>query len=145
MAGTKVLGREKLMRQMAAMPSAVRSEIRQALAQGADQITDNMHRLVPTKTFTLDASIQSNFGNKPTGGGSGVLGGQGSSVVGDPDLTVWITAGSEKAYYARWVEFGTAKVRSQPFFFPAYRAHRRSVRARISRALRRGTRRAISG
>jgi HK97 gp10 family phage protein len=140
----KVLGREKLLRQMARLPPEIRSAVKQALAQSADEITDMMHNLVPIRPTggALDASIRSVFGDKPSAPNSGVLSG-GGSLRGDPELTVWILAGNEEAFYARWVEFGTVKMAAQPFFFPSYRANRRSVRARISRAMRLATRRSL--
>lgn len=73
-----------------------------------------------------------------------------------------VVAGDEEAFYARWVEFGTAPgvrgqraghggakqaksgrksyrthpgTKAQPYFFPAYRALRRRIRNRNARAL----------
>jgi len=55
--------------------------------------------------------------------------------------TRWrVIAGDEKAFYARWVEFGTAAreghpgTAPQPFFFVAYRALRKRLRGRLTRA-----------
>jgi HK97 gp10 family phage protein len=138
--GVRILGREKLLRQMHRMPNEVRSAIKQSLAQVADEITDYQRRLVPVASGKLKESIVSIFGDKPAAPNSGVIGG-GGTILGDPDLTLWILAGSEEAYYARWVEFGTVAQRGQPFFFPPYRAFRRRGRRMVGNAMRKAMRR----
>lgn len=83
------------------------------------------------------------------------------------DLVITIFAGNDEAFYARWVEFGTRphtiKAKNAPnmsragvnfgtnvshpgastanaFFFPAYRALRKRIRTRISRAITKSVR-----
>lgn len=83
------------------------------------------------------------------------------------DLVITIFAGNDEAFYARWVEFGTRphtiNARNAPtmsragvnfgttvshpgastanaFFFPAYRAMRKRIRTRISRAINKSIR-----
>ena len=65
------------------------------------------------------------------------------------DLTITIYAGNSDAYYARWIEFGTsahiaggkfagATIPAQParpYFYVSFRANRRRVKGRISRAI----------
>ncbi len=141
----KLSRRENLLRKMAAMPSAVRSAIKQALAQGADEITDEMERLAPKRTGKLRKSITQTWGGGKVRYSS--LAGT-AGEAGDPDLSVRISAGNGEVRYAHLVEFGTAPhlnggtfagsrhpgTSPQPFFFPAYRANRRRVKSRISRA-----------
>jgi HK97 gp10 family phage protein len=141
----KLSRRENLLRKMAAMPPAVRSAIKQALAQGADEITDDMKRLAPKRTGKLRGSIRQTWGGGKVRYSS--LAGT-AGEAGDPDLSVRISAGDSGVRYAHLVEFGTAPhlngglfagsrhpgTSPQPFFFPAYRANRRRVKSRISRA-----------
>ncbi|HEV7323531.1 MAG TPA: HK97-gp10 family putative phage morphogenesis protein [Bosea sp. (in: a-proteobacteria)] len=141
----KLSRRENLLRKMAAMPPAVRSAIKQALAQGADEITDDMKRLAPKRTGKLRGSIRQSWGGGKVRYSS--LAGT-AGEAGDPDLSVRISAGDSGVRYAHLVEFGTAPhlngglfagsrhpgTSPQPFFFPAYRANRRRVKSRISRA-----------
>ena len=141
----KLSRRENLLRKMAAMPPAVRSAIKQALAQGADEITDDMKRLAPKKTGKLRESIRQTWGGVKVRYSS--LAGT-AGEAGDPDLSVRISAGDSGVRYAHLVEFGTAPhlnggllagsrhpgTSPQPFFFPAYRANKRRVKSRISRA-----------
>jgi len=83
------------------------------------------------------------------------------------DLVITIFAGNDEAFYARWVEFGTRPhtitVKNAPtlsrggvnfgtsvshpgastanaFFFPAYRAMRKRIKTRISRAINKSVR-----
>jgi hypothetical protein len=75
-------------------------------------------------------------------------------VKGDPDLTVTITAGNKEVFWARWEEFGTAPHKqggmfkgtdhpgtaARPFFYGPFRALRKRVKSRITRATRKATR-----
>lgn len=141
--------RERLVAKLRALPPEARSRIKQALAQGADEITDMQRRLAPKDTGKLRDSIMQTWGDKPALSSAGLAGG--GSMPGDPDLTVWITAGGgprDSGWYARFVEFGTAShvnkgafpgtihpgTKAQPFFFPAYRSLKRRVKSRITRA-----------
>lgn len=150
---TRIQGRERLLKKMKALPGEVRSAIKQALAEGADEITDMQKRLAPV-------SATGSHGNAPgalrdsivqTWGGGKVryssLTGN-SGAAGDPDLSVRISAGNSKVRYAHMIEFGTAPhinagkfagtqhpgTAAQPFFFPVYRALRKRVKSRITRA-----------
>ncbi|MGV6872552.1 HK97-gp10 family putative phage morphogenesis protein [Pseudochelatococcus sp. B33] len=162
----KFEGRESLLRKMKAMPPAVRSAIKQALAQGADEITAMQKRLVQVKDGDLRDSITQTWG-----GGKVRYASVGTRYEdkGDPDLTVRLSAGNAQVRYAHLVEFGTGphsvakgarrkysgmvhaltskgKARQhpgskpQPFFFPPYRALRRRVLSRVSRATSRAVR-----
>jgi HK97 gp10 family phage protein len=149
---TKVEGRARLLAKMRALPVEVRSAIKQALARGADEITDMQKRLAPV-------SATGSHGNPPgalrdsitqTWGGDKARYSSlaGTAGAGDPDLTVRISAGNSKVRYAHLVEFGTSPhpqggkfkgtehpgTAAQPFFYPAYRALRKRVKSRISRA-----------
>jgi hypothetical protein len=49
------------------------------------------------------------------------------------DSKVTITAGSKKAFWAKWVEYGTVKTHAQPFFWPTWRAYRRTGKSKVTR------------
>lgn len=141
---TKLEGRERLLAKMRSLPSEVRSAIKQALAEGADEITDMQKRLAPVDTGKLRDSIKQTWG----GGKTRYASLSASAGAGDPDLTVKITAGDSGVRYAHLLEFGTAPhingglfagsrhpgTNAQPFFYPAYRALRKRVKSRITRA-----------
>lgn len=107
--------------------------------------------LAPSDTGALRNSIEAHFG------GVQKMRGQvgGGLPAGDPELTVAVTAGGPDTFYARFVEFGTSErtaggrfagatipaIPPQPFFYPAFRALRRRIRSRISRASGKAARR----
>lgn len=143
----KLKNRDAALRKLAAIPPAVRSAAKQALAQSADEITDAIRAAAPQgATGELKKSIAQTWG-----GGkvrySSLSGLTGES--GDPDLSVRISAGNSKVRYAHLVEFGTAPhingglfagtehpgTRAQGFFYPTYRRMRKRARGRVSRAI----------
>lgn len=143
----KLKNRDQALRKLAAIPPAVRSAAKQALAQSADELTEAIRAAAPMgKTGKLKKSIAQTWG----GGAvrySALRGNVGQA--GDPDLSVVISAGNSEVRYAHLVEFGTAPhinggifagtehpgTRAQPFFYPQYRRLRRRARSRISRAV----------
>lgn len=129
---TRVLNRQRLKRKLTAIPDAVKGEIRKALEEGAEEIARMARSLVPVgSTGHLHDSIGWTWGDSPKGSIA-------IATVGGPnDLRIVVYAGDEKAYYARWVEFGTSLGQPpQPFFFPAYRAVRKRIKAKVNRAVK---------
>jgi HK97 gp10 family phage protein len=151
---TKMQGREALVRKLKALSPATRSAIKQAIAQGADELVALQKRLAPV-------SASGSHGNAPGALRDSIVqtwGGQagpkyaslrgGSPVEGDPDLSVLITAGNSAVRYAHLVEFGTAPhtnggkfagtqnpgTSAHPFFYSPYRALKRRIKSRITRA-----------
>lgn len=126
---TKILGLKKLNRKFKALPDAAQTEMREAIAKSAREITDLAESLVPQDSGALAASIGWTWGDPP----------KGSMVIAQAkqgDLTATIYVGDDEAYYARWIEFGTQKMAAQPFFFVAYRALRKRSKSRIKRSQR---------
>lgn len=142
----RIKGRERLLRKLRKLPAVARSEIKQAIAQSADELVATQKALASSRQVA--ESIHQVWGDKPEGGVSGMLVSADGVVQGDPDLTVWIVAGSSAAYWARWEEFGTAPhpqgglfrgtmhpgTRARPFFYPPYRMMKKKMKSRISRA-----------
>lgn len=120
--------------------------MKQALAQGADEIVADMKRLAPKKTGDLRQSIVQTWGGGKVRYSS--MSANTMEGAADPDLNVRISAGNDLVRYAHLVEFGTAPhinggkfagsrhpgAQPKPFFFPAWRANKKRVRARITRA-----------
>lgn len=147
-----VQGISDLNKKVAQLPKRIEAAAKKAMEAGADELVEMMKRLVPVDSGDLRDSIGWTWGNAPAG----------SSVIAqsDPDergLRITVYAGNEKAYYAAWVEFGSAPhnvalgggnksfkgdavghpgSRAQPFFFPSYRALRKRIRDRIRRETR---------
>ena len=140
-------GRDKLLAKLKAIQGAPRKAMREALETGAKQIVETAKSLAPVDDGALRDSIGYTFGDY-TPENANVRGfGAGK---GDPDLTVTIHAGNAKAFYAAYVEFGTSPhdaggkfkgakhpgSAARPYFWPAVRANKRSVKARLTRAMK---------
>ena len=160
---TRVENRERLLKKLAAMPAAVRSAGKQALAEGADEMQAMIKRLVPVgpvsghnkkkglKPGALRDSIVQTWG----GGKVRYAALQGTSDGGDPDLTVMLSAGNDAIRYAHIIEFGSAPheqggkfkgsqhpgTTAQPFFFPSYRALRKRTKSRVNRSMKKAIQR----
>lgn len=120
--------------------------VRPSMEAAAQEIVDMMKRLVPVQHGDLQDSIGWTWGEAPKRSISMTHGIAGNKIT--------IFAGNEVAYYARWVEFGTAPhinegrfqgtenpgTRPRPFFYPAYRALRKKSKLTIQKAIREGVR-----
>ena len=137
---TKMEGKEALRAKLRALPDAIKAQIAAALEAGAQEIVRLAQSLVPIDQGDLRKSIGYTFGAAPKG--SVVLA---QSSGEQSDLRITIYAGDSDAFYARWIEFGTQKMRARPFFFPAYRANKRRVRSRITRAVNKAARTVAKG
>lgn len=107
---------EALNRRFAAMGEAARVDVRKELDKGADRIVTLSRSLAPVDDGDLRDSIQ--------------------KKDGEHREQVLVTAGDDKAFYAAFQEHGTADQLAQPFFFPAYRALKRSITTRVNKVMR---------
>lgn len=142
---TKVIGAEQLKAKMRRFPAVAQEAIRRALEQNADEMVKLAKSIVPVDDGDLRASIGWTYGDAPTGSFSiGEV--KGGARLNNLRITIY--AGNERAFYARWVEFGT-KPHAQPrrgtqhpgtratgFFYGSYRALRKRMRGRTTRAIR---------
>lgn len=151
-----VKGIQQLQSKLAAIPPRVERLARAAMEKGADELVSMMKRLVPVDSGDLRDSIGWTWGEAPKGSFA--------IAQSEPDsrgLKITVYAGNAKAYYAAWVEFGTAPhnvaqgggnksfsggsvghpgARAEPFFFPSYRALRKRIQSRIKREMKKGIR-----
>lgn len=95
----------------------MRAEVKASLNQSADELVAFQKRLVPVDDGDLRDSIQKRDGKH--------------------ELSVEVFT---EDFKARWQEFGTVKMRAQPFFYPPYRASKRRIKSRTSRAVRKAVR-----
>lgn len=153
MAKTQRLG--ALLKKMAALPEAARKEIGQALEQGGQEIMAAQKRLAPKRTGALARSIAMTKGgaNLPKYAAFGSAGNAAN------DLSIAISAGNAGVRYAHLVEFGTAPhiagglfegaqhpgAKPHAFFYPAYRAYKRRVKGRVTRAAKKSARSVAAG
>lgn len=127
-----VANADKLLAKLAKLPAELEAQIRLAMEAQAEEIVAMMRRLVPVDQGDLRDSIQWTWGEAPTGSMK-IAAVQSSRSRG---ISITIFAGGNKAYYARWQEFGTVKMPANPFFYVAWRANRKKVKARIQAAMR---------
>jgi len=144
---TKIIGLAKLQRKLNRLPEVAKRRIMEAMEASADEIVRLAKSLVPVlkhpddrrRTGALRDSIGWTWGKVPKG--AMTLGKVAEASLGG-DLTITIYAGSrdkssgvDDAFYARWVEFGTQKMAAQPYFYPSYRANKKSARRNIRSAV----------
>lgn len=149
----------RLKRKLIALKNETMPAVRPAMEQAANLITASMRALAPVEDGDLKASIGWSWGEAPKGSISF------SHTIAGNKITIY--AGNETAFYARFVEFGTAPHniakgggtkgfaksgrqavehpggRARPFFFPAYRMHKKEVKAMIARQIRIAVQKAI--
>lgn len=151
-----ILNLARLERKLKRLPDAATAEIKAAMEAVADDIVRLARSLAPEEDGDLKRSIGWTWGAPPRG--SITLGKVARSALGK-DLTITVYAGDDKAFYARWVEFGTAPhinggqfagtehpgTSAQPFFYPAYRASRKAAKRSIRKATRTAARKVAAG
>lgn len=124
-----------LTKKLNAIPRMVKAEVDNQLDKETGKLVGLMKTLVPERSGALKASIKS---EDP---GPGAKASNGS--------TYWavrrVSAGIDGAFHARYQEFGTARMPANPFFFTAWRQERRRIKSAISRAVRRGVKKASKG
>jgi HK97 gp10 family phage protein len=155
--GAKISGEAALERKLRTLPNAARKMIAPAMEQSAKEIVDLARGLAPSGSGDLRASIGWSWGDAPEG--SMTLGTVRTTGRGAGNLRIVVYAGDDRAYYARWVEFGTRPhtnagsrpgtrnpgTPARPYFFPAYRSVSRKVRSRISRAVNKSAKQVAAG
>lgn len=145
-----VKGLPQLKRKLEKLRTTTAPQVALAMEASAETICNMMRRLVPVDDGDLKASIGWTWGEAPKGSIKIT-----SAKNGRLILTIY--AGDKKAFYARWIEFGTAShvqggsrpgtqhpgTPPQPFFYPSYRANRKKVKRDISAAIRKAVKAAV--
>lgn len=154
-------GLDRLLRQLTALPNSVRAEMADALADEAKFLAAVIQRAAPEQYGDLKASIGWCAGPPPEVKTNGAfrISSKDYSAAGKAlnaaGLMFSVFAGDDRAYYARWVEFGTsdapagrsrditgksrnnarphAATPAQPYFYPSIRAWKRPSKARVVR------------
>lgn len=135
------------------IPVAIRAEVVKAMEASASDLVRAMRATAPRDTGALLSSIDWTWGSAPAGAITvGELRGRSyeqlriTIYAGGTAATARLQrrgvgrSGSFVTDVARLQEFGTVNMRANPFFYPVWRANKRLVRGRITRAVRRGIR-----
>lgn len=150
----KILNLARLNRKLRRLPQLATLHIRSEMEKIADDIVAMMKNLVAVDDGDLRDSIGWTWGKAPKGSLAVA-----SVKSSSNDLTLTIYAGNAEAYYARWVEFGTAAhpnkgkftgtghpgTSAQPFFFVSFRANKKSAKRAIRKASRDAARKVAAG
>lgn len=153
---TRVLGLDRLKRKLRQLPEAAKAEIAKAMEQTAGEVVAMAKALVRADSGTLRDSIGWTYGDAPVGA---LTLGKVRSGQSSGNLVITVFAGGGDAFYARWIEFGTAPhinegrfagsehpgTAAQPFFYPSWRANRRKGRGRVTRAITKAAKRIAAG
>lgn len=127
-----VEGLDRLKRRLARMPAHVKRATKAAIDQGAAEVVSMQKRLAPVDDGDLQGSIQAIPGRHEL---STMI------VAGGAATTRPVREGQSVTYdYALAQEFGTDRMPANPFFYPSYRALRRRVKSRITRAMKKAIR-----
>lgn len=132
-------------RKLGQMPQAVRQELRTAMARQADRVVAMMQSFAPEH---LKDKVAWSWGDAPSGRARiSVIG----SGTGDKDLRITVHVSH---FTAHWFEHGTAerrqkstgryvgRIEPQPFFWTSWRFRERAIKAAMSRAMKKGLKRA---
>lgn len=145
----KILGRDRMRRVLKALPKTVRAQLRRAVLDAAEDMAKMQRSLAPVRTGALRDSIIVTPGDEDPPRYAAL---KSRRTEKDPELAAIISAGNSKVRYSHLVEFGTAPhqnegqfpgtfnpgVRPQPYFYPGFRARKKSAQNRINRAARQG-------
>lgn len=168
MAKAKFQNKERLRKKLLALPDSIKKEIRQPMERAAQKVVDLAVHLAPVlKEPTperipgaLRNSIDWSWGPPPIG--AIAAGGKTLADYKGGTLKLSIYAGNDLAFYARFVEFGvhaqtkgsritnasgrnrkskrnlSRDIPAQPFFFPAWRAYKTSMKSATRTAGKKG-------
>lgn len=147
-----IIGLDRLKRKLTkTIPAATQLRIKEAMEQSANEAVALMKSLAPKDSGALADSIAWTWGDAPRGSIAIATSRRQSN-----NMRITIYAGGGDAYYARFVEFGTAPhvngglyagsqnpgSPAQPFFYPGWRVVRKRVKGRVTRAIRKAAKEA---
>lgn len=141
----KIEGRASLLRKFRGMPGAVRSEVSKAVPASANDLVGMMKRLAPSRTGALVASIH----RESAGEGYRELIVAGGTAATRREVREGSGVFTDEAVL---VEFGTKEhkaggmfqgatipaIPARPFFFTSWRAMKKSIKGKLSRAMTKG-------
>lgn len=136
-----VRNKDKLLAKLNALAPGIKAALTESNKEAADEMVRYARSFVPVKTGKLRDSI---VATPPGGTVPGYS--QGGAV---PEGAYAVSAGNSKVRYPHLVEYGTRPhinegmfagssnpgAKRQPYFWPAYRLIRKSMRSRASRAI----------
>lgn len=128
--------RERVEKRFRALPRELQKNVADAVEKGADDVAGQARRFAPVDTGDLRDSITVTGpgGTTPPYSQPG-----GSQTMGP--MQSMVTAGNKDVRYAHLPEYGTTTMKAQPYFWPAYRLHKKRIVRRIKTAVGKALRR----
>ncbi|WP_028030528.1 HK97-gp10 family putative phage morphogenesis protein [Gemmobacter nectariphilus] len=134
-------GLASFQRRMRAIPQAAREAVQPTLVREAEKIAATMRHLAPDDPATPAPDLKSSIAVTGPGQSTPPYSQPGGAMV-VPENAVAITAGNTDVRYPHLQEHGTSKHAAQPFFWPAFRLHRKKALAAIKRGIGKAVREA---
>lgn len=117
-------GLSRFQKRMRAIPKAARAAVQPVLLREAEKIADTMRGLAPDDPATGAPDLKTSITVTGPGQATPPYSQPGGSTV-VPENAAAITAGNTDVRYPHLQEYGTSKHAAQPFFWPAFRLHRK--------------------
>jgi len=127
-----VQGLDKLNSKLAVMPAVAKAEIGKALNEGADRMVTLARGLAPVDDGDLRTSIRKEPGRHELAV---------DIKAGGPLTTRPVRHGATAPTF----DYAAKLEKESPYFFPAYRALKRSIHARLGRAYREAVKKSGGG
>lgn len=122
----KMTGRASLKRRLAALPDGLKAAASAQLMRNALELSAAQRRLAPKVSGELTESHAV------------------TDLRAGDRLMVQVSAGDERAFYARMIEFGTRERSASPWFYATYRALKKRLRTKQTGAIRRAVKRLLA-
>jgi HK97 gp10 family phage protein len=158
---SKVQGLDRLLRQLADIPKSVSEAAEYQLSENAYELAQAIKSHAPVATGALAESVNFCAGDAPDSASLGAASGNPDPLgqaLTERGLRYSVFAGDKRAFYARWVEFGTRAgtkgdkvsdkthgsrtvqrnhpgTNAQPFFYPTIRARMPALKSAMGRAV----------
>ncbi len=127
-------GLSRFQNRMRAIPEAAREAVKPVLMREAEKVAATMRQLAPDDPATEAPDLKSSIAVTGPGGMTPPYSQPGGAKVVEENAAA-ITAGNSDVRYPHLQEYGTSKHAAQPFFWPAFRLHRKKALAAIKRGI----------
>lgn len=132
-------GLSKFQKRLGAIPTRVREAARPALVKQGNDMAVMMRILAPDDPATGAPDLRSSIAVTGPGEQTPPYSQPGGSTV-VPENACAVTVGNTDVRYPHLIEYGTTKMRAQPFFWPAVRLMRKKSTNAIKRAVAKAVR-----
>lgn len=130
-------GLSRIQQRLNAIPKKIKEAVYPEVVKAAEDMADDMRHIALQSKDT--GELIDSITVTPAGQTTPAYSQPGGATL-VPDGAAKVTVGNSDVRYPHLVEYGTAEVDAQPFFWPAVRLNRKKTTGRISRAIRKAIR-----